>query len=74
MQQAVQNGSSVLFEDDRTILKTKDGTVFDINKVGMLYYLPAVQSSDYMFVSKEKSVTLKQFQESILAMSSTIYW
>ena len=36
--QAVQNGSSVLFEDDRTVLKTKDGTVLDINKVGELYY------------------------------------
>ena len=61
--QAVQNGSSVLFGDDRTVLKTKDGTVFDINKVGKLYYLPTVQSSDHMCVFKEKSVTSKQFHQ-----------
>ena len=61
--QSVQNGSSVLFEDDRTVLKTKDGTVFDINKMGKLYYLPTVQSSDHMCAFKEKSVTLKQFHQ-----------
>ena len=61
--QAVQNGSSVLFEDDRTVLKTKDGTVFDMNKVWKLYYLPTVQSSDHMCAFKEKSVTLKQFHQ-----------
>ena len=53
----------LLFEDDRTVLKTKAGTVFDINKVGKLYYLPTVQSSDHMCASKEKSVTLKQFHQ-----------
>ena len=31
---SVHNGSSVLFKDNRTVLKTKDGTVFDINKAG----------------------------------------
>ena len=44
--QAVHNGSSVLFEDDRTVLKTTDGTVFEINMVGELYYLPIVDSPD----------------------------
>ena len=57
--QTVQNGCSVMFEGGRTVLKTNDRTVFDINKVGKLYYLPTVQSSDHMCASKEKSVTLK---------------
>ena len=59
----MQNGSSVLFDDDRTFIKTKDGTAFDINKMGKLYYLPTVQSSDHMCAFKEKSVTLKQFHQ-----------
>ena len=56
MHQAVQNGSNVLFEDDRTVLKTKDGTVFDINTVGKLYYLPTVQSSDHMLLRRKCNI------------------
>ena len=59
--QAVKNGSTLVFKDNGTVIKSNDGTVFNIDKSGKLYYLPTVDTTDHTDAIKEKGVTLKEF-------------
>ena len=44
VQSATENGASVTFHPDCAQLQASDGTVFDINKEGKLYYLNAIKN------------------------------
>ena len=45
VQAATQKGASVIFDSSIARLKTPDGTIFDIQKLGNLYYLNSIHHS-----------------------------